>query len=138
MNRATPKHKPSKHDNKGDYSVRGEAHRDKQAKAASHRAPASDEDITLGSILGSATGEGDRDVVPGGWSGTEDATSTAPSDLMGIALSPDGQNPVPDINKMGDDIGDISDLQETDTEEDGEKRKNPEVHRRDKRIAKAG
>lgn len=73
--------------------------------------------ITLGSIVGSATGEGDRDVAPGGWSGTEDATSTAPSDLMGISLSPDGGTPVPDIERMGDDLGDISDLQETDAEE---------------------
>jgi hypothetical protein len=35
----------------------------------------------LGEIVGTSTGEGDRDVIPGGWEGTDDATSTAPSDL---------------------------------------------------------
>lgn len=76
------------------------------------------EEISLGSIRGSATGEGDRDVVPGGWGGTEDATSTAPSDMPGISLSPDGLPPEPDIEKIGDDLGDISDLLETNAEDD--------------------
>jgi hypothetical protein len=92
-------------------------------------------EISLGSILGSATGEGDRDVVPGGWSGTEDATSTAPSDLMGISLSPDGQDPVPDINKMGDDVSGFSDLLETDEPEENAA---PEVSERPHKKARAG
>ena len=75
-------------------------------------------EISLGSIRGSATGEADRDLVPGGWAGTDDATSTAPSDMMGISLSPDGGDPEPDIDKMGDDIGSFSDLLETDPEQD--------------------
>jgi hypothetical protein len=32
--------------------------------------------------VGSATGEEDHDTVPGGWEGTDDATSTAPSDIF--------------------------------------------------------
>jgi len=40
-----------------------------------------DDDNAVGEVLGSATGEEDRDPVPGGWEGTDDATSTAPSDL---------------------------------------------------------
>ena len=36
---------------------------------------------TLGEVMGTSTGEEDRDSVPGGWEGTDDATSTAPSDL---------------------------------------------------------
>jgi hypothetical protein len=35
----------------------------------------------LGEIRGGSTGEADQDIVPGGWEGTDDATSTAPSDL---------------------------------------------------------
>jgi len=35
----------------------------------------------LSAIIGSSTGEADRDVIAGGWEGTDDATSTAPSDL---------------------------------------------------------
>jgi hypothetical protein len=76
-------------------------------------------EISLGSIRGTATGEADRDVVPGGWGGTEDATSTAPSDMMGISLSPDGRDPEPDINKLGDDVGGFSDLLETDKDQRG-------------------
>ncbi len=35
----------------------------------------------LGEIRGGQTGEADGDTVPGGWEGSDDATSTAPSDL---------------------------------------------------------
>ncbi len=81
--------------------------------------------ITLGTLVGSATGEGDREVVPGGWGGTEDATSTAPSDMEGISLSPDGGVPVPDIERMGDELGDISDMKETDTEDESSPLRKP-------------
>ncbi len=36
----------------------------------------------LSHTVGGETGEEDRDTVPGGWEGTDDATSTAPSDLF--------------------------------------------------------
>ncbi len=39
--------------------------------------------IPLGNTLGSSTGETAHTVVPGGWEGTDDATSTAPSDAFG-------------------------------------------------------
>lgn len=35
----------------------------------------------IGTIVGTMTGETDRDTVASGWEGTDDATSTAPSDL---------------------------------------------------------
>ena len=38
----------------------------------------------LGEIVGSTTGEAEQSTVAGGWAGTDDATSTAPSDLIGI------------------------------------------------------
>ncbi len=106
MERNNPKH------GKRDISLTGNPEPLEAGETSEDRS----EEISLGSIRGSATGEGDRDVVPGGWGGTEDATSTAPSDMMGINLSPDGLPPEPDINKLGDDLGDISDLLETDTE----------------------
>lgn len=39
----------------------------------------------VGELMGSSTGEedGEGDTVPGGWQGTDDATSTAPGDLGG-------------------------------------------------------
>lgn len=42
-----------------------------------------DTEVNLGQLLGGQTGEEDSDdaVVPGGWTGSDDATSTAPSDL---------------------------------------------------------
>jgi hypothetical protein len=43
----------------------------------------------LGSLVGTTTGGTDRDTVAGGWEGTDDATSTAPSDLSRPILDPD-------------------------------------------------
>ena len=40
--------------------------------------------ISLGSIRGSSTGEGEFDIIAGGWEGTDDATSTSPSDLSAV------------------------------------------------------
>jgi hypothetical protein len=42
---------------------------------------------TLGQVMGTQTGEEDRDTVAGGWQGTDDATSTAPSDMPDLAAS---------------------------------------------------
>lgn len=47
----------------------------------------------LSQILGSTTGEPDRDTVPGGWDGTDDATSTAPSDLCSPANQTQADGP---------------------------------------------
>mgnify|MGYP000340704880 CR=1 FL=1 len=44
---------------------------------------------TLGEIVGGQSGEADQDTVPGGWQGTDDATSTAPSDIPPVRLSAD-------------------------------------------------
>ncbi len=45
--------------------------------------PAEDLKIGLGETMGSSTGEAERAVQAGGWAGTDDATSTAPSDQLG-------------------------------------------------------
>lgn len=37
--------------------------------------------LRLGDTMGSSTGEAEFSAVSGGWEGTDDATSTAPSDL---------------------------------------------------------
>ena len=56
----------------------------------------------LGTIVGSSTGEAEGDTVPGGWEGTDDATSTSPPDLVaqqtsqsayGLGLSLDELSP---------------------------------------------
>lgn len=39
----------------------------------------------LGEMVGTSTGEAPEDVLAGGWQGTDDATSTAPSDVGGSA-----------------------------------------------------
>jgi hypothetical protein len=39
--------------------------------------------VRLGETMGSSTGEDERAVQAGGWAGTDDATSTAPSDELG-------------------------------------------------------
>jgi hypothetical protein len=41
-------------------------------------------DEGIGAVYGGQTGEEDCDVVAGGWAGTDDATSTAPSDMAGL------------------------------------------------------
>jgi hypothetical protein len=45
----------------------------------------------LGDTMGSSTGEEERAVEAGGWSGTDDATSTAPSDQMGNPSIPESE-----------------------------------------------
>ena len=53
-----------------------------------------DEHSRLGNIIGMSTGEEEGyETVPGGWEGTDDATSTAPSDLM----------PQPDLDDLTSD-----------------------------------
>lgn len=43
----------------------------------------------IGEVMGSATGDSEHSVVSGGWAGTDDATSTAPSDLIGNPPTPE-------------------------------------------------
>lgn len=83
----------------------------KESHHSSHRKKR--DPINIGSIVGGATGEADGDVVPGGWTGTDDATSTAPSDLPDISRNPSGLETSPDIDREGDDLGNFSDLPET-------------------------
>lgn len=43
--------------------------------------------VDLESTLGTSTGENENAIVAGGWEGTDDATSTAPSDTAFNGLS---------------------------------------------------
>lgn len=43
----------------------------------------------LGNIIGASTGDSEHKIVSGGWAGTDDATSTAPSDLIGNPAIPE-------------------------------------------------
>lgn len=69
-------------------------------------------ELLLGTIIGSGTGERDRDPMGGGWEGTDDATSTAPSDLTGISSSPTGRPIDPNIQKVADELGNPSEMKE--------------------------
>jgi hypothetical protein len=57
----------------------------------------------LGMIMGSATGETEQTNVAGGWAGTDDATSTAPSDQIGNPPIPEEDKPFDVIARDFDD-----------------------------------
>jgi hypothetical protein len=54
----------------------------------------------LGSLVGTTTGEADRDTVAGGWEGTDDATSTAPSDLSKHTVDQDQIDTESEVDKI--------------------------------------
>ena len=71
----------------------------------------------IGILMGSETGEGDHDVLAGGWAGTDDATSTAPADLPDIATDPTGKTSERNVRALERDFGSFSDLQEIEVPE---------------------
>lgn len=56
-----------------------------------------DASIKLGSLMGSSTGDSEHTMMTGGWAGTDDATSTAPSDQL-------GNPPIPEEDKSNAEI----------------------------------
>lgn len=71
----------------------------------------------LSDVVGTSTGEGDREVAPGGWEGTDDATSTAISDLSEIP-EPKMDEPDAAIGRafgggIGEDAGGVTDIKGT-------------------------
>ena len=48
----------------------------------------------LEDTMGTATGELEHAVLPGGWSGTDDAVSTAPSDQIGNPPMAEAEKPI--------------------------------------------
>jgi hypothetical protein len=68
------------------------------------------DDDDIGNIMGSKTGDSEHSLVTGGWAGTDDATSTAPSDQM-------GNPPIPEEDKS---VGAIQHDFEKAVEEDEE------------------
>jgi hypothetical protein len=53
----------------------------------------------LDDTMGSSTGEAERAVEAGGWAGTDDATSTAPSDEIGNPPIPEEEKPFHTITR---------------------------------------
>ncbi len=53
----------------------------------------------IGDIMGSATGKMENSLVSGGWAGTDDATSTAPSDMIGLPPIPEEDKPISVIER---------------------------------------
>jgi hypothetical protein len=53
----------------------------------------------LGEIMGSGTGDSEHSNVSGGWAGTDDATSTAPSDQLGNPATPEEDKTVDEIRR---------------------------------------
>ena len=53
----------------------------------------------LGDTMGSATGEAERAIEAGGWAGTDDATSSAPSDQIGNPSIPEDEKPFHTITR---------------------------------------
>lgn len=71
----------------------------------------------LGETMGSATGEEERAIEAGGWAGTDDATSTSPSDELGNPPLPEDEKPFHTIVR---DFEDSIQLDEERQEEDAE------------------
>lgn len=67
--------------------------------------------------MGSATGEVDRAIAAGGWAGTDDATSTAPSDQLGNPPLSEEEKPFHTITR---DFEESIQLDEERQEEDAE------------------
>jgi len=55
------------------------------------------EHLDLGDTMGSATGAEEHATLAGGWSGTDDAASTAPSDQLGNPPLAEGERPPHEI-----------------------------------------
>lgn len=96
----------------------GRARRDIAEEIRTH-----DEGHELGGILGSSTGEEDHEVIPGGWEGTDDATSTSPSDLCQIPERDFGKEDGSGVTGrasaggLGRDVGGVSDIKGTPAED---------------------
>jgi hypothetical protein len=73
-------------------------------------------DHNIGEVEALATGDGGEDVVAGGWQGTDDATSTAPSDLAGTELPKSSQSPEFSGLHVEAYNGEVSELSEKDAE----------------------
>jgi hypothetical protein len=72
----------------------------------------------LDETMGSTTGEADRAVEAGGWTGTDDATSTAPSDQIGNPPMAEEEKPLHTITHDFDEsIQRDEERQEEDAEE---------------------
>ena len=55
--------------------------------------------VALEDTMGSSTGETERATEAGGWAGTDDATSTAPSDQIGNPAIPEEEKPFHTITR---------------------------------------
>lgn len=74
----------------------------------------------IGNTMGSSTGESERAIQAGGWAGTDDATSTAPSDQMGNPPLPEEEKPLHTIARDFDDTIQRDEERQEEAAEDAE------------------
>jgi hypothetical protein len=72
----------------------------------------------IGATMGSSTGEKERAIEAGGWAGTDDATSTAPSDQMGNPSLPEEEKPFHTITRDFDQAIQIDEQAQEDSAEE--------------------
>lgn len=74
----------------------------------------------IGDTMGSSTGEEERAIEAGGWAGTDDATSTAPSDEMGNPSLPEEEKPFHTITRDFDESIQLDEERQEDSAEDAD------------------
>jgi hypothetical protein len=70
-----------------------------EKKSRGKRKPVDIDSDELGNIMGSATGESEYSNVSGGWAGTDDDASSAPSDQIGNPPIREEDKPITIINR---------------------------------------
>ena len=75
---------------------------------------------TLEDTMGSSSGQADRAVEAGGWAGTDDATSTAPSDQLGNPPLSEEEKPFHTIMRDFDESLQLDEERQEEAAEDAE------------------
>jgi hypothetical protein len=76
--------------------------------------------LGLGDTMGSSTGERERAVEAGGWAGTDDATSTAPSDEIGNPPLAEQEKPFHTITRDFDQSIELDEQRQEESAEDAD------------------
>ena len=74
----------------------------------------------IGDTMGSSTGEEARAIEAGGWAGTDDATSTAPSDEMGNPSLSEEEKPFHTITRDFDESIQLDEERQEESAEEAE------------------
>ena len=83
-------------------------------------------DSGIGDTMGSSTGEAERAVEAGGWAGTDDATSTAPSDQIGNPHLPEAEKPFHTVTRDFDESIQLDEERQEQAANDAEEDQRPE------------